>query len=250
MKKLILLALLCSGLLHAQNPAPAADAAIHVSFKTIGFKFGRGDIFIKQEKGYAPLAIQSDCISVKSYAYAGPLVMPVYRKVKSADKVSYQPVGQVTFPALDPKQTARFLLIFSGGATAGAMNINAVNDDLAAFPLQTIRVINALPGQAGVMVNKTSYVIPSGQIQCFPLQSENRAEIHVAVQHHDKWVEANNNVYSCDSTSRLTIFLVNTTSPNAPAYQPPSIDFLSLSDRPSEKEKAPQGDSVAAATQR
>ena len=250
MKKLLLLSLLCAGLLQAQEPAapaPAADLAItHVTFKTIGFKFKRNDLFIKPDTGYVQLGIEPSSVSVKAYAYAGPLAMPVYRKVKTPEKTTYELLGQVVFPAGDPTQTGRFLVVFSGGAKPGAMNMTVVDDNLATFPLQTIRVINAFPRPAAVMVNKTSHIIPSGQIDYFPILAENdsRAEIHVAVQHHDKWIEANNNVYSCDTNTRLTVFLVNTTSPTAPAYQPPSIDFLSLLDRPMKKEGLAPGEAA------
>lgn len=240
MKKLLLLAVLCAGLLHAQAPSPA-DAPVSLSFKTIGFGLGRNDIFIKQAKGYVQLAVDPDCISIKSCAYTGPAVMPVYRRVKTAEKISYEPIGQVSFPPVDPGQAARFLLIFSGG-NAGALHIAAVADDLTAFPLQTIRVINALPVPAGVMVsveiNKTTQLIPPGQTQLFPVRGakNDRAEIQIAVQHRGKWIVANNTVSSCDSTSRRTLFLINNSSPDAPAYQPPAIGFLSLLDRPDEKE--------------
>lgn len=243
MKKLFALVLLSIGLLRAQEPAPAGES-ISLSFKTIGFGFGRNDVFIKQAKGYVPLAIEPDCISIKSYAYTGPAVMPVYRRVKTAEKIAYEPIGQVSFPPIDPKQAAKFLLIFSGGGT-GSLNITTVADDIVAFPLQTIRVINALPVPAGVMVsveiNKTTQLIPPGQTQLFPVHGakNDRAEIQIAVQHRGKWIVANNTVSSCDSTSRRTLFLINNSSPDAPAYQPPAIGFLSLLDHPGEKESTP-----------
>jgi hypothetical protein len=240
MKKLLLLILFCSGLLHAQEPS-SADALISLSFKTIGFGFGRNDVFIKQAKGYTQLAIEPDCISIKSYAYTGPAVMLVYHRVKTADKISYEPIGEVSFPPIDPKQAAKFLLIFSGSNT-GALDITTVADDLAAFPLQSIRVINALPVPAGVMVsveiNKSTQLIPPGQTQLFPVHGakNDRIEIQIAVQHRGKWIVANNTVSSCDSTSRRTLFLINNSAPDAPAYQPPAIGFLSLIDHPGEKQ--------------
>lgn len=235
MKNIILLFLSLAGFLCAQESA-SPTPPIHLTFKTVGFRFGKNDLFIKQAKGYAPLAVDADCISNKTYSYTGPVVMPVYRLVKTPEKISYEPVASVTFPQLDPKLTGRFLLIFSG-AKANTFNISVVADDTAAFPLQTVRVINAMSAAAGVMVNKNSGMIPAGQTQFFQVQNakDDRVEIHVAVQHRDRWVEANNNVFAVDKNSRRTVFIVNNTAPNAPAYQPPAIGFLSLADKPDDK---------------
>lgn len=242
MKKIILLFLCLSGVLRAQensttnaSTATAADA-INLTFKTVGFRFARSDLFLKQAKGYTPLTVDANSVSSKTYTYKGPVNMAVYRLVKTADQISYVPVATVSFPAMDPKLSGRFLLIFSG-ANATAMNITAVNDDTASFPLQSVRVINTLPAAAGVKVNQNSLMIAPGQTQFFQVQNaqDDRVEIHVAVQHRAKWIEANNNVFAIDKDSRRTVFLVNNTSPNAPAYQPPAIGFLSLADKPNEK---------------
>ena len=235
MKRIILLFLSLAGLLCAQDSA-SPDAMLNLSFKTVGFRFGRGDLFIKQAKGYAPLVVAPDSVSIKTYAYKGPAVMPLYKQIKTAEKTTYEPVASVTFPQFDPKQTGKFLLIFSASG-ANAFNVTVVTDDTAAFPLQSVRVINALPTAAGVMVNKNSSMIAPGQIQFFHVQNavDDRVEIHVAVQHRNRWVEANNNVFSVGKNSRRTVFLVNNTAPNAPAHQPPAISFLSLADRPDEK---------------
>lgn len=234
MKKLIFLALLCTGLLRAQEPAP-----IHLTFQTIGFDITKDDIFIKQAKGFVRLAIETNSISAQTYDYVGPAVMSVYRKVKTPEKITYEPVSQVTFPAFDAKQTGRFLLVFSGGNGngGGGMRITCVADDMTTFPLQSVRVINALPGQAGVMVNKDAELLTPGQIRLFSVRGakDNRVEIHIAVRHRNKWIQANNNVITCDPDSRSTIFLVNNSAPNAPAHEPPAIRFLNLHDRPKDK---------------
>lgn len=236
MKKLILLVLLCTGLLRAQDPAPAP---IHLTFQTIGFDITKDDIFIKQAKGFVRLVIETNSISAKTYDYVGPAVMSVYRKAKTADKISYEPVGQVTFPPIDATQTGRFILVFSGGS-GGTMRITSVADDMTAFPLQSVRVINALTGQVGVMVNKDAELLTPGQIRLFSVRGakDNRVEIHIAVKHRNKWIQANNNVITCDPDSRSTIFLVNNSAPDAPAHEPPAIRFLTLHDRPKDKPTA------------
>lgn len=234
MKKIILMFLAVSGLLCAQDSA--SQNTINLTFKTVGFKFGRGDLFIKQAKGYSPLTVEANCVSTKTYSYKGPVVMPIYRLVKADGKTTYEPFSSVTFPQLDPAQTGRFLIVFSG-AGKNAMNVNVVADDTSSFPLQTVRVINALPAPAGVMVNKNSSMVPAGQVQLFNVTdaADDRVEIHVAVQYRERWIEANNNVFAVDKNSRRTVFLVNNTAPNSPAHQLPAIGFLSLSDRPDEK---------------
>lgn len=234
MKKITLLFLVLSGLLFAQDPAP--QNTISLTFKIVGFKFGRNDLFIKRAKGFTPLTVEANCVSTKTYAYTGPVDMPVYRQVKTPDKITYDPVASVTFPLLDPKQTGRFLLIFSG-SKANVFTVSVVADDTASFPLQTVRVINAMSATAGVMVNKNSGMIPPGQSQLFHVQNavDDRVEIHVAVQHRDRWIEANNNVFAVDKTSRRTVFIVNNTAPNTPPHQPPAIGFLSLADQPDDK---------------
>jgi hypothetical protein len=117
------------------------------------------------------------------------------------------------------------------------MRINAVPDDTTSFPLQSVRVINVLPAPAGVMVNKDTDLLKPGQIRLFPTRAqEERVEIHIAVQHRNKWIEVNNNVYASEKDSRRTVFLINNTPPNAPATQLPSIGFISLVDTPNDKE--------------
>lgn len=240
MKKLLLV-LLAISCLHAQEPVPAG-ASVKISFKTVGLGLRRDDIYIKQPKGFVPLIIESEAISSKAVTYTGTAaVVPLFKKAKIDDKITYEPAGEISFPIIDPKLPARFLVLFLPGSGPGGMRINAVPDDATSFPLQSVRVINVLPAPAGVMVNKDTDLLKPGQTRLFPTRSQDeRVEIHIAVQHrNNKWIEVNNNVYASEKDSRRTVFLVNNTPPNAPATQLPSIGFISLVDTPKDNEAAP-----------
>lgn len=236
MKKFLLLVLLSFGGLFAQEPAPAGPA-VQLVFKTVGLGLRRDDLFIKKPKGFFPLVIESEAISTKSVTYNGPAVLPLFKKVKAADKFTYEPAGEIAFPVNDPKEPARFLVLFLPGAGPAGLRINVVPDDTTSFPTQSVRVINVLPAPAGVMVNKDSDLLKPGQIRLFPTRAQDeRVEIHIAVQHRNKWVEVNNNVYSSEKDARRTVFLVNNTPAGAPATQLPSIGFISLVDLPNAPE--------------
>lgn len=238
MKKFLLLVLLSlGGLLHAQEPTP-----IRVSFKTVGLGLSLDNIFIKQPKGYTALVVESESIARQSIIYTGAATLPILRKVKTADKTTYEPAGQITFPQVPAGETGNYLVLFQPGSNGP--KITVVPNDTTSFPRQTIRVINVLPAPAGVMVNKSTELLTPGQIRLFSVRGtkDDRVEIHIAVQHRNKWIEVNNNVYSCNKDTRQTVFLINNTPAGAPATQLPSIGFISLPDQPDDKTPPPTED--------
>lgn len=230
MKKLLLIALLFVGVLHAETTA-AEGSSIRVTFRTIGLGLSRADIVVKQPSGVVPIVIESEAIGGESIDYEGPAVATLLRKVQTGDKVAYQPAGTITFPTGDDKAGDDYLVLVMPGQ--GGLRTHVIANDTASFPPQSVRVINALPRPAGVMVNKDSGLIHPGKTHLFRTSANaERIEVHIALQHREKWVEVNNNVYAAEKGSRRTIFLVNRSPADAPETRLPAIGFLSLLDRP------------------
>ncbi len=236
MKKLFLLLVGVCALPLTQSLAQAGSD-VRLSFKTIGMGVSSTEICIKQSKGYVPLTIETDSISLAASHYTGPAVMPLYRKTKAAEGFNYSQIGAVTFPPIPEGTTGNFLLLIGAGPGGGLM-ATPVPNDTTSFPAQTLRVISVLPAPAGVMVNKKPEMMNPGDVKLFDMSSapNDRAEIHIAVQHKGKWVEANNNVYACEKDARRTVFVINQTPANAPAGRVPVIGFYSLVDRPKDME--------------
>jgi hypothetical protein len=234
MKKLILLTL-CLGLFSVQGARAqnAAEPAVKLTFKTVGLGVTQSDIFIRQNNSYVPLVIEADAISLQPANYTGSATMELLRKVKNATGITYVPAGQVVFPAATGKETGSFLVLMTA-ITGGNLTGTPVPDDGVTFPANNLRVINLLPAPAGVMVNKDTNLLKPGESRLFSTTAalNDRAEVHIAVQHRGKWVEVNNNVYPCEKGARLTVFIINRTPPGAPATQLPSIGFHSYVDRP------------------
>ena len=234
MKKLILLTL-CLGFLSVQGSLAqnAAEPAVKLTFKTVGLGVSRSDICIRQNNAYVPLVIEADAISLSPVPYSGPAAMELVRKVKNETGISYVPAGQVVFPPATGKETGSYLVLVTA-VTGGNLTGTPVPDDGVTFPANNLRVINLLPAPAGVMINKDANLLKPGESRLFPTAGalNDRAEVHVAVQHRGKWVEVNNNVYPCEKGARLTVFIINRTPPGAPATQMPSIGFHSYVDRP------------------
>lgn len=237
MKKLILFSLLFGGLFLSDILAQGGAPGIRVTFKTVGLGASQQNIFIRQNNAYIPIVIEADAVSTKATLYSGPEAMVLLRKVKTADKISYEPAGEVTFPPIPANEVGNFLLLFTGAAN-GQLTASAVPNDTTSFPAQMLRVINILPAPAGVMVNKDANLLKPGESRLFPLSSskDNRTEIHIAVQHEGQWVEVNNNVYPAEKDVRRTVFLINRTPAHAPASQLPSIGFSCLIDRDNGKD--------------
>lgn len=234
MKKTILLALVL-GFASALGAFAqgSAEPSVRLVFKTVGLGVSQPDIHIRQNNAYLPLTIEADAISVKPVTYVGAPTMELLRKVKNATGISYVSAGQVIFPAANGKETGSFLVLLTA-LEGGKLMGTAVPDDGVTFPANNLRVINLLPAPAGVMVNKDTNLLKPGESRLFPTAAaqNDRAEVHIAVQHRGKWVEVNNNVYPCEKGARLTVFLINRTPPGAPATQLPSIGFHSYVDRP------------------
>lgn len=235
MKTPLILALLFASLAVLKVDAQDdTQPAIKASLQTLGIGARHDDYYIKMGDHYVHLPVRLDSIPDAKIAYKGALAMPIFRKTGSGDQASYTAIATVQFPAPTPNVSNEFLLLFTGSGAAPAL----VRNDSTSFPENTIRVINALPAPAGILVkNDSPAVMQPGEIRLFPyLPADTNAEVHVAIAVENQWKECANNVFPLASTYRRTIFVLGYT-PAGSSH--PLVDLMTMAQPASSQTAAP-----------